>query len=75
MNMQIYPFMTNEWPIRIKSVRTVSKSQFFRKCETCDADFIDLAAMKTGERGLWFEWKWYCSLQCTPKELQERLKL
>lgn len=35
-----------------------------RTCRTCKASFIGLAAGKTGERGIWCGWHWYCSAQC-----------
>ena len=42
---------------------------FTRRCQTCGACFIGLAVGKTGERGLWHEWQWFCSVQCYPAAL------
>lgn len=37
-----------------------------RTCRTCGASFLGLAAGKTGERGIWDDWHWYCSVECAP---------
>jgi hypothetical protein len=53
-------------PIRQTSARGQPKpiTSIERVCATCAASFIGLAAGKTGERGLWREWTWYCSEEC-----------
>lgn len=44
-----------------------ARSKFFRSCKRCDADFLGLAPGKTGERGLWKDWAWFCSQECYDK--------
>lgn len=56
------------YPIRQKSARGMPRplNQFTRRCRTCGACFLGLAAGKTGERGIWTEWAWFCSVECAP---------
>ena len=35
-----------------------------RRCVRCGASFRGLAPGKTGERGVWSEWAWWCSVEC-----------
>jgi hypothetical protein len=54
-----------EFPIRARSPHgPYPRTEFTRRCVVCRSDFIALAPGKTGERGLWDEWKWYCSREC-----------
>jgi cytochrome c5 len=56
-------------PIRLKSTNGQPRphSPFERTCKTCHASFLGLAPGKTGERGIWTDWKWYCSTECAEK--------
>lgn len=58
-----------DWPVRQKSANGQPKpsSEFVRSCRRCKASFIGLAPGKTGERGLWDAWAWYCSQECYDK--------
>lgn len=52
-------------PIRQKSAYVPKDDfQFARHCERCGASFLLLAPGKTGERGVWRDWKWFCSIEC-----------
>lgn len=53
-------------PLRQKSANGQPRplSQFTRTCQKCDACFIGLAPGKTGERGIWKGWTWWCSVEC-----------
>lgn len=55
-----------DFPIRQRSAKGHPPpfSEFTRRCARCRACFLGLAAGKTGERGLWREWSWYCSQEC-----------
>ena len=57
-------------PIRQRSAHGVPKPEtsIERTCRTCHASFLGLAAGKTGERGLWRDWVWYCSIECDPED-------
>lgn len=58
-------------PVRVKSANGQPPArEFMRSCRTCSADFLALAPGKTGERGLWSEAGWFCSLECAPEELR-----
>lgn len=37
-------------------------SPFARRCAACGSDFLALAA--SGERGIWRNWHWFCSIEC-----------
>lgn len=54
------------YPIRQKSAKGQPPSrQFMRYCESCHADFLGLAAGRTGEAGLWDDNPaWWCSQEC-----------
>jgi len=58
-------------PIRQVSARgkPAEPSKFARTCANCHASFLGLAPGKTGERGLWDMWSWYCSVECAPASL------
>ena len=58
------------WPIRQKSARGEPKPEtsIERRCRSCGASFIGLAAGKTGEVGIWRGWRWYCSVECAARE-------
>lgn len=53
-------------PIRQHTPRPVVRpdSRFARACDTCGASFLALAPGKTGERGIWRDWQWFCSQEC-----------
>lgn len=53
-------------PIRQRSAKGEPKpnTSIERCCASCGASFISLAYGKTGERGLWNDWKWWCSQEC-----------
>lgn len=55
-----------DYPVRQKSVHGWPKpnTSIERRCRTCGASFIQLAPGKTGERGIWRDWNWYCSAEC-----------
>lgn len=58
---------TEQFAIRARPVAGAPKAtQFRRGCGTCGADFLALAPGKTGERGIWRDWIWYCSAACDP---------
>ena len=59
----------NDWPVRQKSLRGQPRPEtsIERTCETRRASFAGSAAGKTGERGIWRDWAWYCSVECDPK--------
>lgn len=58
----------SDFPIRQKAAVTPKPTtDIGRTCRTCGACFIGLAPGKTGERGLWRDWKWYCSAECYPE--------
>ena len=56
-------------PVRQKSARGHPRPEtsITRCCKTCGACFIGLAPGKTGERGIWRDWRWYCSAECDPE--------
>ena len=58
-------------PIRQVSARgkPAEPSKSARTCANCHASFLGLAPGKTGERGLWDMWSWYCSVECAPASL------
>ena len=58
--------MTYDSPIRKLSANGLPKptTRIERTCATCGASFTGLAPGKTGERGIWREWQWFCSLEC-----------
>jgi hypothetical protein len=58
---------TATYPIRQKSAsgQPKPKTSIERSCRGCGASFIGLAAGKTGERGIWNGWNWYCSEECS----------
>lgn len=39
-------------------------SPFARRCRVCGSDFLALAVGKTGERGIWRDGHWFCSIEC-----------
>lgn len=53
-------------PIRQKSANGVPAEpwQYARRCAKCAASFWLLAPGTTGERGIWRDWKWFCSAEC-----------
>jgi hypothetical protein len=65
--------MTEGHPIRQKSANGTPKptTSIERTCATCRASFGGLAPGKTGERGIWQGWFWYCSLECAPERVKE----
>lgn len=52
--------------IRERSCRgePAPRSQFARRCRACGADFLGLAPGRTGLRGIWQDWQWFCSREC-----------
>lgn len=60
------PPSAQELPIRQKSANGEPKpiGSYDRRCKRCKASFIKLAPGKTGERGIWKNWQWYCSQEC-----------
>jgi hypothetical protein len=56
------------YPIRQKSAHGQPKpgTDIERRCRTCGASFVGLAAGKTGEVGIWRGLRWYCSAECAP---------
>lgn len=52
-----------DWSIRQKSAEGKPKptTSIERTCQGCGASFLGLAPGKTGERGVWREWCWFCS--------------
>lgn len=67
--------MVSDWPVRGRSAKGEPKafSRFTRTCARCGACFIGLAPGLTGERGLWDQMTWYCSRECAPVALLQRL--
>jgi hypothetical protein len=63
-------------PVRQQSARGEPKplSSITRRCKTCGACFIGLAFGKTGEAGIWHDWRWYCSVECAPPEARAELE-
>jgi hypothetical protein len=65
------PSMTpaDDFPIRRQSANGEPKpgTTIERVCAVCGASFLLLAPGKTGERGRWAFWKWYCSQECYDK--------
>lgn len=57
------------YPVRQKSAHGWPKPEtsIERCCRTCRASFIGLAPGKTGERGIWRGFRWYCSVECDPE--------
>lgn len=57
-----------DYPVRQKSLNGEPKplTSIERTCKTCGASFIGSAAGRTGERGIWRDWSWYCSAECDP---------
>jgi hypothetical protein len=57
-----------DYPVRQKSARGEPRPQtsIERCCQSCRASFIGLAPGKTGEAGIWHNWRWYCSAECAP---------
>jgi hypothetical protein len=57
-----------EYPVRQKPAHGQPKPEtsIERRCRTCTASFTGLAAGKTGEAGIWRDWRWYCSAGCAP---------
>jgi hypothetical protein len=64
---------TKTYPIRQRSARGVPAEgcQFLRRCVNCRASFLGLAPGKTGERGIWRDWSWFCSAECAGHSLDE----
>jgi hypothetical protein len=63
-------------PIRQKSTGGQPPARpFMRRCHRCSADFLGLAAGKTGERGLWHEGRWYCSQECYDAHHREEVEV
>jgi len=59
-------------PIRQRTPRppVPPDSRFARRCVTCGSGFLNLAPGKTGERGIWREWSWFCSAECAPEAVE-----
>ena len=59
-----------DWPIRQHSANGEPKpnTSIERRCRSCGASFLGLAPGKTGERGVWKTWTWYCSQECADRE-------
>jgi len=57
-----------DYPIRQRSLRGQPRpaTSIGRTCRKCGASFIGSAPGKTGERGLWRDWQWFCSAECDP---------
>ncbi len=55
-----------ESPIRQKSANGQPRptTSIERTCKRCGASLVGLAPGKTGERGIWDSWAWYCSQEC-----------
>lgn len=58
-----------DYPIRERSLNGVPKPEtsIERTCKTCGASFAGSAPGKTGERGIWRDWRWHCSMECDPE--------
>lgn len=56
----------NDYPIRQESARGKPPEPWdaARTCRNCQASFRALAPGRTGERGIWAGWHWYCSQEC-----------
>lgn len=63
--------LPDPWPIRQKSAAGFPAPTFSieRRCHECGASFLLLAPGKTGERGIWADWRWYCSQECADRVL------
>lgn len=68
--------VAGDYPIRKKSAQGRPRPLYSitRGCAACGACFLQLAAGKTGERGLWKDWRWYCSLECAQADLVARIE-
>lgn len=55
-----------DYPVRQKSAAGQPKplATIERTCKGCGAAFLGHAPGKTGERGIWQGWRWYCSVEC-----------
>lgn len=55
-----------DWPIRQRSLKGKPKptTSIERCCAGCAASFIGAVPGATGERGIWHDWRWYCSQEC-----------
>ena len=53
-------------PIRERSALAAfpPRTEFGRKCNTCGCEFMDAGRVTTGFRGIWRDWRWYCSTEC-----------
>ena len=60
------PVVTKAYPVRQRSAGGQPRpdTTIERTCQRCGASFIGLAPGRTGERGLWREWEWFCSVEC-----------
>ena len=62
----------NDEPIRVRSPHVPRPTTSIeRTCEGCGASFLGLAFGKTGERGIWRDWQWFCSIECSPENVEE----
>lgn len=53
-------------PVRQRSLNGVPKPEtsIERVCQTCGASFV--RSCKDKLRGIWRDWRWYCSEECDP---------
>lgn len=60
-----------DYPVRQKSLNGEPKptTSISRCCHKCGASFILSAPGKTGLRGIWHEWRWFCSVECAPADV------
>ncbi len=64
-------------PVRQRSAKGYPRptTGIERTCHECGASFIGLAAGATGERGVWVEWFWFCSRECSDIGLRRLQRL
>lgn len=64
-------------PIREESAKGKPRptTTIERRCLYCGASFSGLAPGKTGFRGAWSEWGWWCSVECVVSEAVDYRRL
>jgi len=57
----------SDYPVRERSLKGEPKpgTSIERTCKTCGASFI--GGERGPERGIWRDWRWYCSAECDPE--------
>lgn len=55
-------------PVRQESLHGEPKpwTDIERTCQTCGASFPRSSFLTPRLRGIWGDWRWYCSVECAP---------